>query len=161
MPKPPRSDHFPLPVGSNAKPRRGAKLFLSDLGARKINPFGRYCDVQLGQSAILFNCCRVERYGTPNHSYRSPRFNVKRGIGFQSSWKNQKAALWLPSVLPLPAPRFAKSIGTVSLTRLERSWYCHSARSRGKKPPGAIQRRNSPPYFKVCAPAVYVIWSIS
>ena len=56
----------------------------------------------------------------PNHSYRSPRLSVNRGVTFQSSWKNAKIALWLPSVLPLPAPRFAKSIGTVSLTRLER-----------------------------------------
>src|SRR5579859_7938878 len=58
---PPRMDHLPLPVGSHANPRCGPKLFLSDLGLRKIIP-------RAGSSAMAFSACFPSSLGTPLYS---------------------------------------------------------------------------------------------
>src|ERR1700676_527291 len=85
-PAPPRIDHLPLPVGSNAKPSRGAKLFLSGLGARKKMP-------SAGSSAMALSVCRLSPSGTPTYSYRNPALMVSREVSFQSSCANQYNAL--------------------------------------------------------------------
>ncbi len=79
---PPRMDHLPWPVGSQANPTCGPKLFVSEFGLRKINPTA-------GSFAIAFSACFPSSRGTPDHSYRNPRFNVSRDVAFQSSCTNQ------------------------------------------------------------------------
>src|ERR1700682_2510231 len=80
-PAPPRTAHLPCPRGSQAKPKRGAKLFLSALGARKNNP-------RAGSSAIASKACNASSRGTLLNSYRKPRFRTRRGVTLTSSCTN-------------------------------------------------------------------------
>src|SRR5258708_26509739 len=104
-------DHLPWPVGSQANPTCGPKLFVSEFGLRKINPTA-------GSFAIAFSACFPSSRGTPDHSYRNPRFNVSRDVAFQSSCTNQQTAGLLLAELAVPAPRSAPfpPSGTRSLT---------------------------------------------
>src|SRR6267154_4153336 len=47
IPAPPRMAHLPWPVGSYANPRRGAKLLISGLGARKKRPSAGSSEIPL------------------------------------------------------------------------------------------------------------------
>src|SRR5215470_9136141 len=97
---PPLMDHLPWPVGSQANPTCGPKSLVSDFGLRKIRPTA-------GSFAIAFRACFPSSRGTPDHSYRSPRFTVSRGVTFQSSCTNQYTAGLLFAELAVPAPRRA------------------------------------------------------
>src|ERR1700730_1747857 len=58
---PPRTAHRPRPVGSQANPKCGPKLLVSDLGLRKNNPAA-------GSSAMALRACLASSRGTPDHS---------------------------------------------------------------------------------------------
>src|SRR5215471_1152766 len=59
-PKPPRTAHLPLPVGSHAKPIRGMRLLVSVVGSRKSYTPGRV--------EIAFRACFFTSAGLLVHS---------------------------------------------------------------------------------------------
>src|ERR1035441_6922175 len=93
MPKPARIDVLPLPVGSYAKPRRGAQLFLigkfdpagaplSPGNKRPSGAFGNRVDCWPGANENDRPC--VSYFGEL-YSERTPRFKVRRLVTRQSS----------------------------------------------------------------------------
>src|SRR5580704_12914359 len=58
---PPRTAHRPRPVGSQANPRCGPKLLVSDFGLRKNKPAA-------GSSEMALRACLASSRGTPDHS---------------------------------------------------------------------------------------------
>src|SRR5712692_2800647 len=88
MPKPPRTEVFPLWKGSQAKPTRGSKFlsvgflpYIFLLQVLQVWVVGLV--VRSGRLATL-PCFSV---GMVIGSWRSPRFTVRLGRSFQSSWR--------------------------------------------------------------------------
>src|SRR6267142_5337827 len=118
---------LPFPLGSNAKPTRGPKLFLSVLGSPKV--------ITPGTLEIALRVWVLAPTGLVQYSYRRPKFKVSRGVTLKSSCTNQLNKLWVPRKLPVPALRSVLPglSGRRSLMKASAVLYWLSLLLRGRK----------------------------